>query len=287
MMMNRNQCMQLLTVWGVYALGFAGPVYSQAYDVETAPSAHSFTWPEGIKMGLSLTFDDARFSQIENGVPLLDKYHLKGTFYVSVTRIEERLELWKKAVQNGHDIGNHSLRHGCARNFDWSRDKALESYTLEQMQTEIATASDLIHKQLGIQPRSFAYPCGQTYIGEGTHTRSYVPVIASGFQTGRTWYDEKPNDPAFCNMHQLTGIKLDGLSPEEAIALVKQAAEDGDWLIFVSHETVAEGRENSLTTTLTTLEAICQFATHRDHGVWMDSVQSIATYVTEQNRTKP
>src|SRR5690554_7060319 len=35
---------------------------------------NSFEWPEGIKMGLSLSFDDARPSQIDKGIPLFDKY---------------------------------------------------------------------------------------------------------------------------------------------------------------------------------------------------------------------
>ena len=28
---------------------------------------------------ISLSFDDARLSQIDKGIPLLDKYHVKGT----------------------------------------------------------------------------------------------------------------------------------------------------------------------------------------------------------------
>ena len=38
------------------------------------PEKSDFQWPEGKKMALSLTFDDARLSQIDNGIPLFDKF---------------------------------------------------------------------------------------------------------------------------------------------------------------------------------------------------------------------
>ncbi|HCR92034.1 MAG TPA: hypothetical protein DIW50_16625, partial [Prolixibacteraceae bacterium] len=37
-----------------------------------------FQWPEGKKMAVSFTFDDARFSQADNGLPLFDKYGVKA-----------------------------------------------------------------------------------------------------------------------------------------------------------------------------------------------------------------
>jgi len=70
-----------------------------------------FPWPDGKKMALSLTFDDARLSQIDTGIPLLDKYGVKATFYISPGSMLQRTDGWKKAVNNGHDIGNHSVYH--------------------------------------------------------------------------------------------------------------------------------------------------------------------------------
>ena len=60
-------------------------------------------------MAISLTFDDARLSQPDLGIPLLDKYGVKATFYLSPDNMMQRVDGWKKAVRNGHDIGNHSL----------------------------------------------------------------------------------------------------------------------------------------------------------------------------------
>ena len=131
-------------------------VCAQGYDSVNNSAGKDFHWPAGKQMALSLSFDDARFSQVEKGIPLLDQYGISGTFYVSPGAMLERVEEWKDAVDAGHDIGNHTLVHPCSGNFPWARDKALENYTLEEMANELDSASSLIHSVLGIRPSSFA-----------------------------------------------------------------------------------------------------------------------------------
>ncbi len=181
-------------------------------------------------MALSLTFDDARLSQIDTGIPLLDKYGVKATFYISPASLLQRTDGWKKAVINGHDIGNHSVYHPCSGNFAWSRNKALEEYTLQKMKSELDSASRLINEVLGVQPVSFAYPCGQTFIGRGAGVQSYVPLIASMFESGRGWLNEAPNDPWFCDLAQLNASELDGKSFEQILKLIETAKTNGHWL---------------------------------------------------------
>ena len=57
-----------------------------------------FKWPEGKKMAISLSFDDARVSQADIGLPILDKYGVKATFYVMPDRVKEKLDAWQKAM---------------------------------------------------------------------------------------------------------------------------------------------------------------------------------------------
>ncbi|WP_306550559.1 polysaccharide deacetylase family protein, partial [Daejeonella sp.] len=85
----------------------------------------TFAWPEGKQIAISLSFDDARASQVDAGTALLDQYGVKGTFYVVPNSVKQRLEGWKKAVISGHEIGNHSFNHPCTGNFPWSRQKAI------------------------------------------------------------------------------------------------------------------------------------------------------------------
>ncbi len=53
---------------------------AQIYSDDVHQDKADFAWPEGIKMALSLTFDDARLTQADKGIPLLDKYGVKATF---------------------------------------------------------------------------------------------------------------------------------------------------------------------------------------------------------------
>ena len=106
------------------------------------------TWPKGQKMALSLTFDDGRASQVNVGTALLDKYGVKATLYVMPNAIEKNVALWKKAAENGHEIGNHSSLHPCSGNFAWSRNRALEEYTLEKMQKELLESNEQLHQMI-------------------------------------------------------------------------------------------------------------------------------------------
>ena len=74
-------------------------------------------WPDGNTVAISLTWDDARDSQVLVGTPILDKYEVKATFYVVPSSVERELESWKSAVLNGHEIGNHTLLHPCSESY--------------------------------------------------------------------------------------------------------------------------------------------------------------------------
>ncbi len=236
-------------------------------------------WPEGKVMAISLTFDDARLSQIDKGIPLLDRYGVKGTFYVSLRSVEKRLDGWKAAVRNGHDIGNHSLLHTCSVNLG-SGGGGLENYTLTRMKMELDSAGKTLKKILGVNTVSFGYPCGQTFIGRGIDTQSYVPLIAMMFESGRGWLDEASNDPVNCDMAQLTGMKLDQLTFDQVRPLIESAKKTGKWLILAGHEMNDSG--TGLTTFLSTLEEICKYAADPANGIWIDNVHNIASYVIRE-----
>jgi beta-glucosidase len=259
-------------------------ISAQGYDKGTATLKSGFKWPEGKKMGLSLTFDDARLSQPDLGIPLLDRYNVKATFYVSPDNLVQRIEGWKKAVKSGHDIGNHSLVHPCTGNFDWSRHKALEDYTLLTMNAELDSANSIIEQVLGIKPYSFAFPCGQKFVGRGESTKSYIPVEAAKFESGRGWLDEGPNDPEFCDLSQLTGMELDGKSFEQVKALIESAKAKGVWLVLAGHEMNESGVQTSR---LATIEAICKYASDPANGIWIDNVHNIASYIRKERGLAP
>src|SRR5688572_28293154 len=94
----------------------------------------AIAWPEGKKVAISLSFDDARLSQVDTGIPMLDEYGAKATFYLNPAPMRERLEGWKKAVAAGHEIGNHSMTHPCSGNYFWvGKGNELENLTVDKM----------------------------------------------------------------------------------------------------------------------------------------------------------
>ena len=246
---------------------------------QAQPASEPFEWPDNNIAAVSLTFDDARHSQVDRGTALLNKFGAKATFYVVPSAVEERLNGWKQAVATGHEIANHSLVHPCSGNFLWSRNKAIETYTQESMREELIQASKRLEELLGVTPTSFAYPCGQTTVGRGVETKSYVPVVADLFKTGRGWLDEAPNDPMYVDMAQLTGMKMDGKDFEEIIPMLESAKEEGLWLILAGHEMADAG---DLTTRLTMLEKLIPYLQDPANGFWFATVDDVASYVLER-----
>ena len=236
-------------------------------------------WPDGKKVALSLTFDDGRYSQVDKGTALLDQYNVKATFYVVPSAVKERLDGWKKAVANGHEIGNHSLNHPCSGNFEWPRHKALELYSIEKMHKELLEANKEIESLLGVKSESFAYPCGQTFVGRGVNTKSYVPVVAELFVSGRGWLDEAANDPTYCDFAQLTGVEMDGKDFEQIKAIIENAREHNYWLVLAGHEMNDSGNQ---TTRLSMLKKLIEYAQDPANGIWLAPVGTVAKYVKKE-----
>jgi peptidoglycan-N-acetylglucosamine deacetylase len=251
-------------------------VMAQNTNSPNNAAAKPFPWPEGKRCAVSLTFDDARLSQIDAGIPLLNRYGVKATFYISPENMRARLDGWKAAVAAGHEIGNHSMTHPCTGNFSFSRKNALEDYSLGRMAKELDDANDFIFSQLNCPAASYAYPCGQKFVGRGENLQSYVPLIAQKFMTGRGWMDEDSNDPWFCDFVQLLGRESDGKSFDELKALVDQAIAGGRWLVFAGHEM---GEKKPQTTSLANLEKLLQYAQDPAKGVWIDTVTTVGAFI--------
>ncbi|HEY8667636.1 MAG TPA: polysaccharide deacetylase family protein [Tepidisphaeraceae bacterium] len=147
--------------------------------------ASTFHWPARKQAAVSLSFDDGRPSVIGRGLPILNRHGIRGTFYVLPSAVEQRLPGWRQAVADGHEIGNHTLSHPCSCSYDFSARNALEDFTLERMEHELSGASEALMQRLGVTPSTFAYPCGQSFIGRGEGVSSYVPLVARRFSIGR------------------------------------------------------------------------------------------------------
>jgi peptidoglycan/xylan/chitin deacetylase (PgdA/CDA1 family) len=238
-----------------------------------------FRWPSGKRAAVSLTYDDARQSQVDVGLPILDEHRVKATFYLSPAEVPSRLEGWKQAVANGHEIANHSRSHPCTGNYEFSAGNALEDYTLDRMAQELDGANADLQRLLGVKAIDFAYPCGQKFVGRGTAVKSYVPLVAERFLTGRGYRDEGANDPRICDFAQITGIEMDELDSKQTMALVTEAVKQGRWLVTVTHEV---GTPAFQTTDTAVLETVLKYAKDPANGIWIDTVKAVGEYVKQQ-----
>src|ERR1035438_3603980 len=87
-----NQVRFLLCVLMPACAGFLTP-HSELLVQNPKPAFH---WPDGKRVAVSLSFDDARLSQMDVGLPLFDRYGVKVTFFVNPPNMQKRLEAWKK-----------------------------------------------------------------------------------------------------------------------------------------------------------------------------------------------
>ncbi len=251
------------------------------YESKGKQAESSYPWPDGKRCAVSFTFDDARLSQVDKGVALLDKFNVKATFYISPGNCMKRIDMWKQTAANGHEIGNHTASHPCSGNLRFSRNNALENYTPDMIHTELTDANDFIKEQFGVTPKSFAYPCGQKFTGVGSECQSYIPMISEMFTSGRGWRDAHTNNPYICDLAQLLAMESDGKSFEELKTLIDTAIEEGTWLIFAGHEMDTGGRQ---TTQLNSLEQLFQYLDDISDKVWVDTVGNIADYIQIQRK---
>lgn len=234
-------------------------------------------WPQNKRAALSISFDDSRVSQWEKGIPILDEYNIKSTFYVVPRVIQHHINEWKAVLANGHEIANHTVNHPCSGNFGFARNKALEEYSLDQMEEELTDANDAIKVLLGVEPQTFAYPCGQTFVGRGENTQSYVPLVAKRFLAGRCFNGESANDPTFCDLAQLIGMSGDIQDFSLLEKHLDKTLADGNWLILAAHD--VGDKQQAISESV--LRAIGDYA--KEHPeLWVDTVAGIAAYIKLQ-----
>ena len=249
----------------------------------SADAYQGFIYPNQAQNAISLSFDDARFSQIDVGLPLLNKLGVKATFYVVPNAVEERLSGWQQAVKSGHEIANHTANHVCSGNFEWLRQKGLglEQLDLAWLAEDMAIGNRYIEDKLGVTATGFAYPCGHTFVGQGTQTQSYVPLVAQKFTVGRTWNDETGNNPNYVDMAQVAAVRMDGMSFEQLKEQIEFMRVNNSWIVLAGHEV---GKGDWYTVDAKVLEQLIGYLNDPKNGFWLDTVANVADYIEQKRK---
>lgn len=101
-----------------------------------------------------LTFDDGPHPETLQVLQLLEKYQAKATFFCIGKQIEKHPDIFKKIIENGHTVGNHSYSHSNYFGF----------FSSKKVKAELEKTDALIKKHSGKQPKFFRPPFGVTNI---------------------------------------------------------------------------------------------------------------------------
>lgn len=241
-------------------------------------------WPGGCRSAVSISFDDGRDSQLSHAVPHLDERELRATFYVPMRsgKALAEYEPWLDVAARGHEIGNHTRGHVCSRNFSFRPDgTGLEDKTLEEIEADILAAEAQLRELFPTQTeRTFAYPCYQTYVGEGLTRRSYVPVVAKHFVAARSTGEHGFfNNPLMVDLHCLNCVSYGIRNALEIIGLVERCCQRGHWAIVTYHG-IDSGRAQR-----DFVELLDHLVERRDK-IWTAPVVEVAKHVLEVRKQR-
>lgn len=222
--------------WGV----LGAMLLASSLDGSSALAAEKqgFAWPDGRKAAVSLAYDDALDSQLDNAIPALGRHGLKGSFYLVAANppVRLRMEDWRAAARNGHELGNHTLFHQCSARGpgrEWvAPERDLDAVTVAQMREQAILANTFLQSLDGRSDgRTFTAPCGDQRAKDG----NYIEAISDQFVGiklvgGTVVPDMRALDTQAVPVHvpvDATGAQL--------IALVEEAGRQGTMVNFTFH----------------------------------------------------
>jgi peptidoglycan/xylan/chitin deacetylase (PgdA/CDA1 family) len=181
--------------------------------------------------------------------------------------------------REGQEIACHTILHPCDKAMTWvKRENTLEVYTLKRMSRELDQSIALAKEISGKKgPFTFAYPCGESYVGEGKDRRSYVPLVAKKFLAARTTEPgiEMPETVSFPEIHASYGQ-----TGGQLIDQVKKAQAKGGWAVFLFH---GVGGDYS-SVDLKAHKELLDYLTKNKGSVWTGTFGEVAQYVKKNER---
>jgi peptidoglycan-N-acetylglucosamine deacetylase len=230
----------------------------------------------GKKSAVVLTYDDALNVHLDNVIPQLDSVGLKGTFYLSgyFPGFRDRISAWRTAGENGHELANHSLFHPCTGGVpgrDWVKpDYDLSKYTMQRLIDELRMTNALLESLDGKRPRTFAYPCGDTKVGD----LSYVEEIKKDFVSARGVKKEMVKIDNV-DLYNVPSYGVNGETGDQLISLVKKSIAENKLLVFLFH---GVGGEHSLNVSLKAHRELLKFLKANEREVWVTRFVDVTEY---------
>lgn len=242
----------------------AGPAPVATHTQATGPAPpRQCSWPNGAVAAVSLTYDDALASQLKYAVPVLDRYGLKATFFLSGVSMQAFAPLAK----SGHELASHTVHHPC--------NPGLAQLGLDEMATELDAGSAAV-QALGVSGKlTFAYPCGQSHLKS---MESYVPLVQARFRAARGVgaASALPQTVDLFNVPALfPPSSSDG---SDVIAFVEGAVQSHGWAVIGVHGVSEAGEYLQLSQPAH--DKIVQYLADHEAAIWTAPFGAVADQVT-------
>ncbi len=264
----------------LYILLLFAVIIAQGQEVQ------DFTWPNGAKAALCLTYDDGLPSHVNTVAPMLEKYNFNGTFFptLSAPSLREDLAKWKALTKDGHELGNHMVYHPCQKSepdMDWVRDyHDLDKYTLEQVYAEIELANSFLQAIDGQSVRTFAYPCSHMYAGGVSYKDGLHQYATAG----------RASSEAQLSLVQTEAIDLfsvpswapNGHGANDLIAYIEQIIEKKTFSTLTFH---GVGAEHMIISKEAHEKMLQYLDNHRDE-IWVTTFKEATDYLRQKRNIR-
>ncbi|AFV00785.1 polysaccharide deacetylase family protein [Simiduia agarivorans] len=239
------------------------------------PSTYSneLTWPQGQQAAVSLSYDDALNTQLDNAIPVLNQHQVRASFYLTMASpvVAARLDEWRAAAQQGHELGNHTIYHACSKSqpgTDWVLPyNDLDKRVVQQVRDEIRVANGYLKAIDGQTQRTMAPPCGHTDARDG----NYLPAIADDFVAIKG--AEVGYPPGF-----IVYLLPDGHSGQQLVDYVKQSAKQGGVVNIIFHGVGGD----HLSVSVAAHRELVEYLARHKAIYWTDTYQNIMSHLQRQ-----
>ncbi len=231
----------------------------------------------GHSSAVVLTYDDGLNVHLNKVIPALDAAGLKGTFYAEgrAPALHRRMDEWRKAAANGHELGNHTLFHPCAGSLPGrgfvNADFDLDTYTIRRITEELQVANTLLKAIDGKSVRTFAYTCGDRKAGD----TDFTPQVKNLFP-GARGVASKMETPETIDLYNIGAYMINGQTGEQMIALVKEAQQKGRLLVFLFH---GVGGEHNLDVSLEAHNQLVEYLKENRKDIWVATMLDVVEFL--------
>lgn len=201
------------------------------------------------KVQIEFSFDDG-YSNDTRTAEILEKYNLRGTFYIIFDAVGQPNRLsWdqiKDLDKRGHSIGSHTMTHP----------SDLKALFNDELHVEIQNSKDLIENVLGHNITSFCYPRGRfdERVKQIVAESGYITARGTG-KPGKTTVEDRLALPG--TVHLYPRQEYEGVPVlEYAKGVIDKVQKFGGYCNVWGH-----GNELEKYSLWEVLEEICQYVT--------------------------